>query len=64
MKMKRSETDWTVCLAHHLLKELSVNQHYTIDAFSKDKTDECKCCKEPLSSGAYGDCSLGKLNIW
>ena len=62
---RKRETDWCVSLAHHLLKELSVNQHYRLDMFSKFKKYSCSCCNEPIGDyGEYDDCSLGKLNLF
>ena len=59
---RKRETDWSISLAHHLLKELSVNQHYRLYMFSKFKKDSCSCCNEPIGDyGEYDDCSLGKL---
>ena len=62
---KKRETAWYISLVHHLLKELSLNQQYRLDMFSKFKNDTCSCCGEPIGEyGRYDDCSLGKLNIW
>ena len=62
---RKRETDWNISLAHHLLKELSVNQHYRLDMFSEFKKDSCSCCNEPIGDyGEYDDCSLGKLNLF
>ncbi|XP_060554711.1 uncharacterized protein LOC132715679 isoform X2 [Ruditapes philippinarum] len=61
----QKEVDWTITLAHHLLRQLAVNQTYIVDKqyHGRIKWQRCPCCEQPIT-GRYADTSIGYPSVW
>ncbi|XP_053398675.1 uncharacterized protein LOC128556873 [Mercenaria mercenaria] len=57
------EVDWTITLAHHLLRNLAVNQTYVVDNHYAGRSCICFCCKQTIT-GSFGDTSIGCTAVW